>query len=73
MKIGGYDLRKIGARSAGDRVVNIYRNSELGEYVCRLVGASKADYFTDDKADAFATAKLMAESAAGVARPGEAA
>lgn len=34
-------------------------NPHYGEYVVRLNGNAKTDYFTDDKDDAIGTAKMM--------------
>lgn len=47
------------------RVVKVFFNTEVSEYVCKLFISGghyePADYFTDDKADAISTAKLMAK------------
>ena len=39
--------------------IRIKFDSELGEYQVRFVGKPKATYFTNDRADAFATAQRM--------------
>lgn len=45
-------------------VVKAYKDTDTGEYVCKLyennVHYEPADYFTDDKQDALDTAELMA-------------
>lgn len=50
----------------GERIVIVRRDSETGEYRCRLscygVAQPAADYFTDDKTDAIGTAKAMAQA-----------
>ena len=37
----------------------VYRSAETDEYIVKLVGAPKADYYTNDKDDAEATANAM--------------
>jgi hypothetical protein len=53
--------------SNGDYSVRVYPKNEFGEYVSRLFirgfKYQPADYFTDDKADAIATAQLMLKRA----------
>lgn len=48
----------------GERSVFVRKDSETGEYRCRLAVYDtlrpEADYFTDDREDAFATAVHMA-------------
>lgn len=46
-------------------LVKVYRLADSDEYVCKLDGRPNADYFTNDKADAFATAQHMADNAKG--------
>lgn len=41
--------------------VKVYRNAPMQEYVCKLPGRPEADYFTDDRDDAMATARAMDE------------
>lgn len=43
------------------KTVRAYKNNDTGEFVIKLIGAPKADYFTDDKDDAIATMKAMAD------------
>lgn len=46
-------------------LVNVYRVSETNEYLCRLQGADVGEgYWTDDRADALATAARMDDHAA---------
>ncbi|KGK41041.1 hypothetical protein LH51_17570 [Nitrincola sp. A-D6] len=45
-----------------NHIINVYRDSEFNEYSVRIIGKPEADYFTDDKDDAFATANLFKES-----------
>jgi len=54
-------MRKIATvrNESTGKTVNIYRDTEYDQFVCKLVGSPKADYFTDDKDDAFATAHAM--------------
>lgn len=55
-------LRKIGTVVVGSTTATVHRDSEWNEYRVRVVGASaNSDYFTDDKQDAFDTAKALAE------------
>lgn len=49
-----------------DRLVKIYFDEDVQEYICKLFVAGKHegpgnDYYTDDKADAVATSKLIIE------------
>lgn len=48
--------RKI--KQIGDVVV--YRDAEWDEYIVRVGGDPKTDYFTDDKSDAVDTAQYLA-------------
>lgn len=43
------------------KTTRAYRDSDTGEYIVKLIGAPKADYFTDDKDDAIATMRAMAD------------
>lgn len=49
----------------GERIAKVMSPNEYGEYVVRLYilghHHTGADYFTDDKADAIGTARLMAD------------
>jgi hypothetical protein len=45
--------------------VRIYRDSEYNEYIVGIKGQPAADYFTNDKDDALATAKVIAASLCG--------
>ncbi|MGC3025850.1 hypothetical protein ACPUER_11970 [Burkholderia sp. DN3021] len=56
--------RKLIRTLEGDlQTVKVYRDSEWNEYVVCVVGNPDADYFTNDRADAIATAELMADAA----------
>lgn len=56
-------MRTIRTFTSFTRTVTVAYNSELNEYRVRLSESGKpqpdADYFTDDKQDAFQTARLM--------------
>lgn len=43
------------------RTARAYYDAELREYRIKLLGSPHADYFTDDKDDAIATMKAMAD------------
>lgn len=48
--------------SNGNHIINIYKDSEFNEYSVRIIGKPEADYFTDDKDDALATANIFKEN-----------
>lgn len=55
--------RKLIRTLEGTQTVKVYRDSEWDEYVVSVVGNPDADYHTNDRADAVATAELMADRA----------
>ncbi len=56
-------MKRIHVETQGDKTAKVYRDSEWDEYRVRLYIAGElrtaADYFTDEKADAIATAAAM--------------
>lgn len=65
-------LRKVAEIADGSRVVKTYWNAEYSEYVVRVFTGGKenkaASYHTNDKDDAFATARAMLDSPTGMSR-----
>lgn len=61
-------LRKIDEFTQGAHTVKVHKDSETGDYRCRLYSDGKAqeaaDYFTGDKNDALGTAQAMLGQAA---------
>ncbi len=57
------ELHFISQEELGNRIVSIFFATDTSEYVCRLIVNGEhyepADYFTDDKADAYCTASQM--------------
>lgn len=51
--------RKLTTFTHAGKTTTVYKDSEWGEYVVKLKGAPRADYHTDDKADATVTARRM--------------
>lgn len=51
--------RKIAHLVENDTTVKVYFDNDYQEYSVVLVGCPDATYYTDDKEDALATAKLM--------------
>ena len=49
--------RLIASFTGPHAIVRVYRLPETDEYVCKLAGRPQADCFTNDKADAMATAQ----------------
>ena len=43
------------------KTARTYWNAETEEFIVKLIGAPKADYFTNDKDDALGTMKVMAD------------
>lgn len=58
-------MRLLQTKTEGETSVQVYWNREFQEYQVRtFVGTThKADYFTDDKADAYATADVILREA----------
>jgi hypothetical protein len=60
------------AATGAEHTATVYRDTEAGEFVVKLVAAGKpqrgADYFTSDEGDAWLTAKAMARQSAGGAQ-----
>ncbi len=66
-------MKRIHTETAGNKTAKVYRDSEWGGFCVRLYIGGKlnapADYHTDDKADAIATAAAMVRPQPGKARP----
>ena len=58
-------MKRVKAKGVDLGPVSIWFDEELGEYQVRLKGRPGATYYTDDRADAFATAQAMRNGAAG--------
>lgn len=56
-------MRNVAVYTLEGAIVNVYWNTEYKEYVLYLYGTQSklciAEYYTDDKADAFRTALVM--------------
>lgn len=55
--------RRIHAETTGERMVKVFYDSDMGEYIVRLyvngILYPPADYFTDDRQDAIDTSAAM--------------